>query len=145
MWHVCGRGAYRVLVGKWSLGRHRCRWEDNIKIDLQQVEWRLTELIWLRTGTGGGLLYMRLWYFGFHKYGENFLTSWEPVSFSRTLVPGVSKLVSFVPLSWQAQRPLLRPSEFLPFIQISEQNTPQIRGFKSRVEHASTLPWYDVT
>ena len=36
------RGAYRVLVGKPEgkrpLGRHRCRWEDNIKMDLQEVE-----------------------------------------------------------------------------------------------------------
>jgi hypothetical protein len=26
-----------------------------------------TELTWLRTGTGGGLLWMRWWTFGFHK------------------------------------------------------------------------------
>jgi hypothetical protein len=36
-----GRGLYRVLVGKPEgkrpLGRHRCRWEDNIKADLQKV------------------------------------------------------------------------------------------------------------
>ena len=35
------RGAYRVLVGKHEgerpLGRPRGRWEDNIKIDLQEV------------------------------------------------------------------------------------------------------------
>jgi len=35
------RGAYRVLVenpeGKGPLKRHRCRWEDNIKMDLQEV------------------------------------------------------------------------------------------------------------
>jgi hypothetical protein len=24
--------------GKRPLGRHRCRWEDNIKMDLQEVE-----------------------------------------------------------------------------------------------------------
>jgi len=37
------RGAYRVLVGKPEgkrpLGRPRCRWEDNIKMDLQEVGW----------------------------------------------------------------------------------------------------------
>jgi len=37
------RGVYRVLVGepegKRPLGRPRCRWEDNIKIDLQEVGW----------------------------------------------------------------------------------------------------------
>ena len=36
-----GRGVYRVLVGKpegkTPLGRPRCRWEDNIKMDLQEV------------------------------------------------------------------------------------------------------------
>jgi len=35
------KGVYRVLVGKPEgkrpLGRPRCRWEDNIKIDLQEV------------------------------------------------------------------------------------------------------------
>jgi hypothetical protein len=35
------RGVYRVLVGKPKgkrpLGRHRRRWEDNIKMDLQEV------------------------------------------------------------------------------------------------------------
>jgi hypothetical protein len=36
-----GRGAYRVLVGrpegKRPLGRPRCRWEDNIKIELREI------------------------------------------------------------------------------------------------------------
>jgi hypothetical protein len=35
------RGVYRVLVGtpegKRPLGRHRHRWEDNIKMKLQEV------------------------------------------------------------------------------------------------------------
>ena len=34
------RGAYKDLVGKCegrrSLGRPRCRWEDNIKVDLRE-------------------------------------------------------------------------------------------------------------
>jgi hypothetical protein len=34
------RGLYRILVGKPEgkrpLGRSRCRWEDNIKVDLQE-------------------------------------------------------------------------------------------------------------
>jgi hypothetical protein len=38
-----GRGAYRVLVGRpegrRTLGRPRRRWEDNIKMDLQEVGW----------------------------------------------------------------------------------------------------------
>jgi hypothetical protein len=36
-----GRGVYRVLVGKSegkiSLGRPRCKWEVNIKMELQEV------------------------------------------------------------------------------------------------------------
>jgi len=40
---------------KRQLGRPRRRWEDNIKMDLQQVGWMAwTGLIWLRIGTGGG-------------------------------------------------------------------------------------------
>jgi hypothetical protein len=35
------RNAYRILVGKpegkGSLGRPRCRWVDNIKIDLREI------------------------------------------------------------------------------------------------------------
>jgi len=35
------RGGYRVLVGKGQvkrpLGRPRCRWENDIKMDLQEV------------------------------------------------------------------------------------------------------------
>jgi hypothetical protein len=37
------RGAYRILVGKPQgrrpLGRPRRRWEDNIKMDIQEVGW----------------------------------------------------------------------------------------------------------
>jgi len=37
------KGVYRVLVGepegKRPLGRPRRRWEDNIKMDLQEVGW----------------------------------------------------------------------------------------------------------
>jgi hypothetical protein len=58
------RDSYRVLVGKPE-GRRplwcpRHRWEDNIKMDLREGEWGvLTGSIWLRVGTGGGLLWMR--------------------------------------------------------------------------------------
>jgi hypothetical protein len=38
-----GRGAYRILVGRPEgrkpLGTPRRRWDDNIKIDLQEVGW----------------------------------------------------------------------------------------------------------
>jgi hypothetical protein len=55
------RGLYRVLVGKYEgkrpLGRTRRRWEDNIKMGLQEVGWGTwTGLSWLRIGTGSGLL-----------------------------------------------------------------------------------------
>jgi len=53
------RGAYRVLVGKPEgkrhLGRPWLRWEDSIKMDLQEVRWgSWTGLIWVRIGTGSG-------------------------------------------------------------------------------------------
>jgi hypothetical protein len=42
---------------KGTLGRTSCRWEDNIKLELQKVGLRAwTGLICLRTGTGGGRL-----------------------------------------------------------------------------------------
>jgi hypothetical protein len=55
------RGAYRALVGKPEgrrpLGRPRCTWEDNIKMDLREVGWGAwTGSMWLRIGTGGGML-----------------------------------------------------------------------------------------
>jgi len=55
------RGAYRILVGKLEgnkpLVRPRLRWNDNIKMVLQEVGWGAwTGLIWLRTDTGGGHL-----------------------------------------------------------------------------------------
>jgi hypothetical protein len=45
--HIAGMGekrnVYRLLVGKpegsRSLGRPRCRWLDNIKMDLVQIGW----------------------------------------------------------------------------------------------------------
>jgi hypothetical protein len=47
------RGVHRVLVGKpegkRALGRSRSRWEDNIKMDLQEVgggaSWRLKRVV----------------------------------------------------------------------------------------------------
>jgi hypothetical protein len=34
---------YKILFGdpegRRPLGRHRCRWEDNIKMDLMETEW----------------------------------------------------------------------------------------------------------
>jgi hypothetical protein len=50
MWHAWeGRGVYRVLVGrpegKRPLGRPRCRWEDNIKLDLREI--RINGVNWI--------------------------------------------------------------------------------------------------
>jgi hypothetical protein len=63
MWHLWRRerrDAYRILVRRperRTLGRPRRRLEDNIKMYLQEGGWRTwTGLIWLRIGTGGGLL-----------------------------------------------------------------------------------------
>jgi hypothetical protein len=55
------RGAYNILVGRPEgrrpLGRPRRRWEDNIKLDLREIGFGMwIGFIWLKTGTGGGLL-----------------------------------------------------------------------------------------
>jgi hypothetical protein len=56
------RNAYRTLVGKpegkRSLGRPRCTWVDNIKMDLREIRWDGVDwigLIGLRIGASGGL------------------------------------------------------------------------------------------
>jgi hypothetical protein len=66
MGRACGaygeeRGVHRVLVGKPEgkrpLGRPRRRWEDNIKMDLQEVGVVVgTGWSWPRIGTGVGHL-----------------------------------------------------------------------------------------
>jgi len=55
------KAVYRLLGGKSEgrrpLGRPRCRWEDNIKMDLQEVGCGVwTGSSWFRIGTCGGLL-----------------------------------------------------------------------------------------
>jgi hypothetical protein len=51
-----GRGVHRVLVGKPEgkrpMGRPRCRWEDNIKMDLQQVGGCFGDWVELAQGRG---------------------------------------------------------------------------------------------
>jgi hypothetical protein len=39
------RKVYRLLMGKRLLGRPRCRWVDNIRIDLGEVGWSDVEWI----------------------------------------------------------------------------------------------------
>ena len=43
------------LEGKRSIGRPKRRWEDTIKMDLQEVGWGI-EWIWLMIRTGGGFV-----------------------------------------------------------------------------------------
>jgi hypothetical protein len=82
-------GVHSVLLrkpeGKRSLGRPRRRWEDNIKMDLQEVGGGCGD--WLRALVS--TVKKTLW---FRKNAVNFLTSCKLVSFSRrTLLRGVSK------------------------------------------------------
>jgi len=53
------RGVYRILVGKLErktpLGRPRYRWEDNIKMDPQEVgsgTWTGSSWLWIETDGG---------------------------------------------------------------------------------------------
>jgi hypothetical protein len=55
------RNTYKILDGKPEakrrLGRRTYRWEDNIRIDLREIVWKLwTGFIWLRIGSRDGLL-----------------------------------------------------------------------------------------
>jgi hypothetical protein len=56
-----GRNLYRVLVGKAEgkspLGRPRRRWEDGIKMYVEETDgWVWSGFTWLRVGIVGGLL-----------------------------------------------------------------------------------------
>ena len=91
------RGVYRVLVGKHEgkrpLGRPRRKWEDNIKMDLQEVgcggmEWiELAQDMDKWRALVSAVMNLRV------QLNEgNFLTSLKPVSFSRRiLLRGVNK------------------------------------------------------
>jgi hypothetical protein len=91
-----GRGEYRVLVGKpegkGPMGRPRCRWEDNIKMDLQEVGYGSKDWIELAQDRDkwqalvNAVMNRRV-----PQNAGNFLTSCKPVS-SRTVLQGVSKL-----------------------------------------------------
>jgi hypothetical protein len=91
----CGRGVtltnsppyrvHKVLVGKPEgkrpLGRPRRRWEDGIRMDLREIGLG----VWigfgcLRTGTGGGLLWVRWWTFGFLRHGVSYIKLGSSVS-----------------------------------------------------------------
>jgi hypothetical protein len=92
-----GRSVYRVLVrkpeGKRPLCRPRCRWEDNIIMDLQEVG--CGGMVWIELAQDRDrqrALVNAIRNLQVPKSVGNFLTSWKPVSFSkRTLPHGVSK------------------------------------------------------
>ena len=80
-----GRGVHRVLVGKPEgkrpLGRPRRRWEDNIKMDLQEVGWGCGEWMELAQDRDGWrALVSTVMNFGVPYNAGNFLisckTSW---------------------------------------------------------------------
>jgi hypothetical protein len=80
--------AYRVLVGKREgkrpLGRPRRRWEDSIKMDLQEVGMDWIELAQDRDRWRALVnTVMNLWV---PQSAGNILTSWKPVSFPRRTV-----------------------------------------------------------
>ena len=92
-----GGGEYRVWVGKPEgkrpLGRPRRRWEDNIKMDLQEVG--CGDMDWIELAQDrdrwwalvNAVMNLRV-----PKNAGNFLTNCKLVSFSsRTLLHGVSK------------------------------------------------------
>jgi hypothetical protein len=52
---------YEILVqkteGKRPLRRPRCRWKDNIRMDLREIGWDDVDwMIWLKTRSSGRLL-----------------------------------------------------------------------------------------
>jgi hypothetical protein len=42
--------------GKRPLRRTRCRLENNIRMDLRDIEWKVVDCIWFRIWSSGGLL-----------------------------------------------------------------------------------------
>jgi len=91
------RDVYRVLVGKPErkrpFARPRRRWENNIKMDLQEVGCGVMDWIELVQGRDrwwalvDSAMNLRV-----PPYAGNFLSSWKTVSISRrTLLHGVSK------------------------------------------------------
>jgi len=99
MWRVWGRGGactgfwWGKPEGKRPLGRPRLRWEDNIKMDLQEVgcggmDWfELAEDRDMWRAFVNAVMNLRV-----PQNAGNFLTSCKPGSFSRrALLHGVSK------------------------------------------------------
>ena len=91
------RSVFRVLEwkpkGKRPLGRPRHRWEDNIKMDLQEVGCGGMDWIELAQDRNRWrALVNAVTNIQSPQNAGNFLNSWKPVSFSRTtLLHGASK------------------------------------------------------
>ena len=88
------RGVYMVLVGKPEgrrpLGRPRHRWVDNIRMDLKEMTCGYMD--WIGLAQDRRTLVSAVMNLGVPWNAGNFLTSWNPVSFSRrTLHRGESK------------------------------------------------------
>jgi hypothetical protein len=87
-WSACGvgRSVYVVLVGKpvgrRPLERPRCRWEDNIKTDLQEVGCGGMDWIELAQDRDRWLGLVN----AVPSNSRNFLTSCKSVSFSRRIL-----------------------------------------------------------
>ena len=89
-WRI--QGLVRNFEGKRPLGRPKRRWEDNIKMAPQEVGCGYMDWIELAQDRGRWRVLVNVvmnlrvsWNAG------NFLTNWEPISFSRrTLLHGVS-------------------------------------------------------
>ena len=108
--------ACRVLVGKfegkWSLQRIRHRWEDNIKMDIQEIAWVDGDWIHLAEYRDKSMCHkvvgsINAW---------NFLISWETAGFMRsTLLHGAPIMhlltMQFYPVSYYFH--LLNPMYFI--------------------------------
>ena len=69
-------------AGKTPLGRPRCRWEDNVQRDLQEVGWGDMDWIDLSQGRDRWLVLVNaVMNLGVEQNAVNFLTSREQVSF----------------------------------------------------------------
>lgn len=74
-----GAGSYRDLVekleGKRLLGKPTCRWEENIKMDLQEVGWGYDWVALAQNKDGWWTLWKVVMNYGVPKCAGNFLTN----------------------------------------------------------------------